>query len=872
MIRISSCFLILIVAAGAPWLFGGVSPWCDALAPSITLLAALLWIWTKPDSGMSRWTWGAIAIAGLLLGFVWLQAAPLPEGVFRSLTAKQRIDRIDQLRVTNAHCNGVTTLGTRSDPLAPWTRISSDPTETQRRWASLATLLAVGLISTSLAGDGRCRLAMIFWLAINGAVFGVLAIFMRASSPGLIYWTVKPQSQPFPFGAFVNRNHAGLFLSLSGLLALFGIVFLLSQRIAPFYRKLNEDSTGAARGRGSVSVTELRIILLSQKDTVLYFLAICALICGVCSISAASRSGILAFGSVTLIAALMFFLINVDRRLICAILFLGVLAAILSATKLEFLINRFEADAIQKGWFGRSAHWGDILEQTSEFAISGTGYGTYAYATLPYISNANSVWFKNADNQFVESFVELGAIGSVLIFAFVVSLGIRCIALLRTRELQSVIVGLLGCGLLAICFINAMADFALIMPGVALPMAVVMGLVLGFRTQESQNEPMKVGALGLKYGLRGAVVLILAAAATIGVSQLSLNQAVTAPDANPVRWAAGLVAKSMGIFNPKTASHDAEQSIASFIANARSEIQSFASNQFEEEFSSLENLAVLKRAISNEELDVDFDGLRNALDRVEPLKAAQANYLAIVEVAPMRFENHLALAKINLLLCPGRAVSEEISKVRQINPLSGPDSARAGIISIINGDLEIGGELLGQALRQEANLEKDIFKVLKSELTVKQVAINVLKQDPVLLIRAADRYYNGSDEWVARNFLYAQLRSALEAGHLDGLSDSEAKYYLAKTQRVAGDHEIAFQTYAEACEYWDAPIEWHDELARYFQEQGRFRDAKKVLMKMQNTFGYDNNRDKQIKSMEKRIRATSTLPSESHVSPSAHPK
>lgn len=824
----------------------------------MTLVAALFWIWVKSDRGVSRSSRSSAAIAGLLLGFVWLQTTALPDVLFRNIASKSRIDRINQLRITKAPCRDTGPLVTFSAVPDSWRQISSDPIETRRRWSGLATALAVGLISMSLAGDERSRLLMIFVLAINGAAFGVLALFMRASSPGLIYWSIKPQWQPNPFGAFVNRNHAGLFFALSGLFAAFGIAFLLSQRIVPRFGKSNDRSTDYARKR-SVSLTELRLIWLSQKDSVLFFFAFCALFCGVSSIAAASRSGILAFGAVVLFAAMMLFLAGADRRLILVIGVLGVIAAIVSGTNLEFLVNRFETNAVQAGWFGRFAHWKDVLEQDSEFAFTGTGYGTYAYATLPYVSNVNSVWFKNADNQFVESFVELGAVGSAIIFAFAVCLGIRCTSLLRSQELQSKIVGLFGCGILAICFINAMADFALIMPGVLLPMAVAVGLVLGFRTQETPHETSYWEQWGATYSVRGAAVAVLVIAAAIGLSQLATSQREIHGSENAVQYTARALSKVLGEPNLKAAANDAEESIASFLGKAIKEIKPFDPDASEEAAFSLENMAMLERALHTQELDADFAALRDALKQLEPLREARSNYLAMAQVAPMRFENHLALAKLNLFVCPGPAVSEEIAKVRQINPLSGPDSARAGIVSIVNGDIEQGGEMLGQALRQEVSLERDIFKVLKSELTVQQVAKYVLKQDPALLIRAADQYYANKDEWFAKNFLYAQLRTALEAGQIKSLSTAEAKYYLAKTQRMAGDHQIALQTFAEACEEWNAPIEWHKELAAYYQERGNLRKAKSILMHMQSNFGYDPNRDKQIENLEKRIRASTTL-------------
>lgn len=212
MIRLTTCVLILVAAGGAPWLLGGRTPWCDALAPLVTLIAAILWLLAKTDRGISTWSWSAIGIASLLTGFVWLQAVPLPDSLLRSVTSKQRIERIDELLTTTAACGQGESASPPSDRSVAWNQISSDPLETHRRWATLATALAIGIIAMSLASDELSRLVMVFALAVNGAAFGVLALFMRASSPGLIYWSIKPQWQSQPFGAFVNRNHAGLFL------------------------------------------------------------------------------------------------------------------------------------------------------------------------------------------------------------------------------------------------------------------------------------------------------------------------------------------------------------------------------------------------------------------------------------------------------------------------------------------------------------------------------------------------------------------------------------------------------------------------------------------------------------------------------------
>ena len=857
MIKLTICVLLLIVAGGSPWLLGGISPWCDALAPMITLLAALLWIFVRPDRNVSWSSWGAIAAASLLTGFVWLQATPLPDAVIHRLTSQARLDRINQLLTTKTSCHKESTVAEQTSASPNWNRITSDPPETHRRWAVLATALAVGLLSMSIASDERCRLVLVFAMAINGAAFGVLALFMRASSPGLIYWSIKPQWQSMPFGAFVNRNHAGLFLALSGLFALFGICLLLSQRITPLFSPADRESLDSRRR--SLSLTDLRMIWLSQKDSVLFFLAFCALFCAVSSIVAASRSGFLAFGAVILVAALMLFLAGADRRLILAIGVLGGIAAIVSGTKFEFLMDRFDAEAVESGWLGRYAHWSDVLDQFGEFAVTGTGYGTYAYSTLPYISNVNTVWFKNADNQFVESFVELGALGVFLIVVFMMFFGIRCAMLLRSQNLQAKIVSLFGAGILAISIINAMGDFALAVAGVLLPMSLAAGFVLGFRSDE-KDQAFNSVKLGLGWAVKLTAFGIVMVAGLIGATQLATSQKPIDRSQDPIQWFCRYVSQMTDNPSINAIIADADESISEFKNGPLRSIRAIDSELLQDDSLPLENLAMFRRALGSEDVDPDFFELRNSLNDLRSLNDARSRYQNAVRLAPMRFDSYLMLAKLDLFLCPGVAVTEEVTKARLINPLSGVDAARAGIVSIINGDVERGGEMLGQALLQESRLERDIYAVLKAELSVQQVAKYVLKQHPNLIIRAADHYYNARGEWAARNFLYSQLRLTLEKGHLDNLTEPQAKYYLAKSKLMAGEIESGFIDFEAACSDWNSPLEWHNELATQYEQQGRLREAKNTLMRMQSSFGYDAGRERKIANLEKLIRSAPVIP------------
>lgn len=62
----------------------------------------------------------------------------------------------------------------------------------------------------------------------------------------------------------------------------------------------------------------------------------------------------------------------------------------------------------------RPDHWWDALHTAADFPLLGAGLGSYRYATLPYETSHHNAWFRNADNQYIETLVESGLIGLVL--------------------------------------------------------------------------------------------------------------------------------------------------------------------------------------------------------------------------------------------------------------------------------------------------------------------------------------------------------------------------------------------------------------------------------------------------------------------------
>ena len=69
----------------------------------------------------------------------------------------------------------------------------------------------------------------------------------------------------------------------------------------------------------------------------------------------------------------------------------------------------------------RPEHWLNSLHAVLDFPLTGTGLGSYRFATLPYQSAHHGVWFRHADNQYVEMLVEGGSLGFLLFIGIGVS-------------------------------------------------------------------------------------------------------------------------------------------------------------------------------------------------------------------------------------------------------------------------------------------------------------------------------------------------------------------------------------------------------------------------------------------------------------------
>lgn len=151
----------------------------------------------------------------------------------------------------------------------------------------------------------------------------------------------------------------------------------------------------------------------------------------------------------------------------------------------------------------RTVLWLDSFQTLRDFPLTGSGLGTYKFAIMPYQSSDTLVWFRNAENQFVEMLVEGGLIG-FLLFCFIGVTGLLTgLSGWRQRKNREIsksnspdrvsrrVLGAIGLTAMLATLTQAIAatfDFGIGLPAAAAMLVLVLGACGGFLDQAGQSS------------------------------------------------------------------------------------------------------------------------------------------------------------------------------------------------------------------------------------------------------------------------------------------------------------------------------------------------------------------------------------------------
>ncbi len=349
--------------------------------------------------------------------------------------------------------------------------------------AAFTLVVAVFAFVASTVFDTRLRLSLLLGsLAFAGAAVGVMGLLQMASDPAATFWGIRSFQGGYPFGPFVNRSSAAVLMNL-GLASGIG---LIAWRLAAL--------TSANLDEHVFPLSELLDVL---ADRITFTAVLMSLLCAAGLVASGSRGGV-AGTVVGSLVAFGFAGSPLRRRNVIGIMIGICLIAAFLLVKWEIPtasvdrltdteLNPLNVRMIDDG---RWSHWPDGWRAAIAQPVLGWGLGAYRYAYLPFQQSGGGDWFINADNLWLECFVETGLIGMFLLAATVLAL-VRAIRRLGTSpdpmDHGIYIAAWFALGSLAT---SQFFDFGLRIPANALAAATLFSVVMSRSYFVGSDDPM----------------------------------------------------------------------------------------------------------------------------------------------------------------------------------------------------------------------------------------------------------------------------------------------------------------------------------------------------------------------------------------------
>jgi O-antigen ligase len=387
----------VLILAWTLFAFGAVYPWASRPAAAATFL---LFLFARPTLFRDS-TWLLDSAIVLLVGYGWLQYAPLPGAL------------VNLLSPASAAFHATVNL-TAFDPLAP-RPISLAPSASLEAMLNLtAAALFYWTIRETSGHTGARILARS--LAVMGAIAVLIAVLQPALFPnGKVYGFWSPiYVEARPVGPIISRNH---FASWMVLAAPITVGYLLTHARTYW-----------------IGATRTRIGVRILTDTRALWVAGCAVLMVTGVMFSQSRAGLTG-----LAAAAMVGMVGSGRHLgsrgraglLAASLMLGA-AAWLVANPSSGVMQRIQTTQ-NDDWGGRPAIWQATIAMARQYPVTGVGLGAYEGAMPAYQQKPVTILLNHAHSQYLQWWSEGGMIGTLIAVVLFIA-GVRLFARRHARD------------------------------------------------------------------------------------------------------------------------------------------------------------------------------------------------------------------------------------------------------------------------------------------------------------------------------------------------------------------------------------------------------------------------------------------------------
>ncbi|MFC1761543.1 O-antigen ligase family protein [Planctomycetota bacterium] len=463
--------LVVVLLAFMPFVFGVVQAWSEEVVLLLAGVISILFVIRSLLIGRTLLvkSWIYVPI-GVFIVLIIIQIIQCPRGVVHVLSPNSLNLRQELLKDL---------LG--SDKLLSKMAISLYPYAT---WHGLRLVLVqatVFIVVLNIYRRPEQIKRLLLAISIIGGTVALLAVCQDLLGNGKIYWFFSNPKGPALSGPFVNHSHFGQFMNLSMGAAL-GLLLL---RFDEVFNHRN------------ITPTIVSDYLCSKQATDIWLLTAFMVLGAASVFISLTRGGILSM----LVAGVLTTLLLGHQKTalegrgwIMTVVALGAAVCVVYVG-FDATYERLATFAdIQTAGGGRWQMVKNTMAAWPQFALLGTGLGTYAVVYPSFDSAETSALATHAENEYVQILMETGLIGLLTVIVF---LGIVLRHFLRCHRTANapfcVVAYGLGYGMIAVAF-HSLTDFGQHLPANGVLSTIFCALMIVVANTRGEKQPHIIAA------------------------------------------------------------------------------------------------------------------------------------------------------------------------------------------------------------------------------------------------------------------------------------------------------------------------------------------------------------------------------------------
>ncbi len=695
-------------------------------------------------------------------------------------------------------------------------------------------------------------------VAFNGVLITFFGLAQTVSDTDKLFWSYELIHGGKPFGPFVNGNNAGGYLIMSFAAANF---FLALRLFRTIHRQSNAQVIQSHSTIQKI-VHGLGYSFARTEPQLLYLLAALAITTAGVAASM-SRGAMVALVVATLIGWGLLFRRNLAALTFSLVVIAAGIGLILWTQQQESIVSNLETlSEFQDASPNRLAHWEDSVAYGTAYAPFGSGLGTYSIMYKPFQETTFKRWFKFAENQYLETFAELGFPGLLILVATLFLGFCGCWLLLTKPDSMSRAVGFACLIALIGQSVAAVFDFGWFIPGNMFLFALMMGILcsqLNWSWASSRVSQKNDASFSLRFvQIATAILLLLTAWSAYEYSAVDARQACRkfyerfdpVRDRELVSDYHQLARYAVQIRPDDAQAHfhlalnhilkyrlAASNAMVQDVLNAQNEVQTQTPGKtnaveiddpqteftFEDAWqrSTLNALHRVTRAALLED-KLYFDELAESKPVRDHLVAAW-NELKLAEDRLDKFWFvDIALAQLSLLM--GHEEQEEAHIQSAIeNSLNNSEVLYlAGILRHQSGNAAGAYSAWNQCLRQTREFEAAIVQFCRNEVGIREFFEQVLPSEPYFRLRIAKKFFGSDSDLLVKKLLLNHTKLKLDQ---HDLLESDRNFILGEIARLSQNDVVAIAYYRRALELNKHEVNWRIQLAKALVSAGMFEQA-----------------------------------------------